>query len=69
MYWWETKIEIRKLERPGYCHCCGKEVEKNDETMIVLSKCKGQDMYYLLCFDCLKHINETVDSGKTSNNW
>ena len=68
MSYWDN-IEIRKLERPDYCHCCGKEVEKNDETMIVLTKRRGQDSYYLLCFDCLKKINETVKDGKTINRW
>jgi len=68
MSFWDN-IEIRKLERPGYCHCCGKKVEKDDETIIKLTKQRGQDQYYLLCFDCLDKINKTIKDGKIINRW
>lgn len=66
---WEHTIEIRPLDKKGYCHCCNKKIDRNDEKVIVLKKSKGQDYYYIMCFDCLNKINEVVSSGKTEGYW
>lgn len=63
-YHWEVRAEKRKLERDGHCHFCGKDIKKNGETILYMKKAYGQDMYYILCFDCLAKINKAMDENK-----
>ena len=64
MGYFDTKAEKRQLERDGHCHCCGKSIKKHDETILYLNKAYGQDRYHILCFDCLKEINEAIARGE-----
>lgn len=51
-----NKMRLRKLNRNGFCSCCGIGIVKDRDTVITFMDTHHQNPTVILCKDCINKI-------------
>lgn len=53
-----SKMEIRTLNRDGFCNCCTRIIKRNDTKVLVVDNWKHGAPNLIFCLDCVKKMDQ-----------